>query len=118
MHVSAKYGEIKRLEILIKAGGNVNETCRARLTPLIEASKRCQIDAVSLLIKNGANINFVGHRGNTALNFAAEERLINVVRELLKNKAKLIGNDQNYTPLHMASHINHWEMILLNSAVL
>ncbi len=58
---------LKVMQLLIKAGADVNSADRFGKTPLIKAVKRSSIKSVELLLKSGADVNAVDNDGSSVL---------------------------------------------------
>lgn len=68
---AAQYGDLKRVEKLIKDGSNVDRKDSAGYTALHYAARNGQMKVCNLLVENGADINAVTRGGVTALCRAA-----------------------------------------------
>lgn len=62
---------LKRLEILIAAGADVNAVDDFDLTPLHEAARWKRLAHIKMLLAEGAKVNVVDQRGRTPLDLAA-----------------------------------------------
>ena len=69
--VAVRGGHRECLELLIKAGADVNTTKKDGETALTAAAKGGNDELVELLIKEGANVNTVDKYGSTVLTMAA-----------------------------------------------
>ena len=81
-------GSAPMIDLLIKAGADVNQLKANGTTPLMTAAASGSADAVKVLLDHGANINAkeTAH-GQTALMFAAAMNRDAVIRVLMAHKA-------------------------------
>ena len=87
MQIAARYANKQMLELLISAGGDVNDcTNPKRLTPLFYAWKE-PYDRAELLLARGANVNARSKSGFTVLHFAAKAGRLRLVELLLAHGA-------------------------------
>ncbi len=73
---------LKRLQMLIQAGADVNLADSKGLTPLMEASRGGMADVVRALIEAKADVNAKDKDGKTALDVAVEAGHADVVKAL------------------------------------
>ncbi len=81
----------RKLDVLIRHGYEVNLANRSGETPLIVASKRCDLDAVKALMSNGANPDSRDLTGKTAIDWAIEKQcgeMEKYLRQLQKSVQK------------------------------
>lgn len=107
--------EIKRVASLIKTH-NVNESDKYGKTPLMAAVSTGDVAIIKLLIDAGADIEKCDNNGNTPLMYALFDSISKeaVVALLLALKVKTrIMNNQEQTPLILATLNNHCESIKL-----
>ncbi len=64
---AAKNGHSECVEVLLKAGADVNHPYGCDWTALIEAARKGHTECVDLLLKSGANVNWADQAGSTAL---------------------------------------------------
>jgi ankyrin repeat protein len=121
LHLAAYYNQTNTLEILIRAGADVNLADRQGFTPLHWAAMQGATGAAALLLKHKADPNshvaqpvsapgpgfMMGQRfsviGDTPLHLAALTGQTNVIQLLLKSKADINAlNAMSQTPLDMA----------------
>lgn len=98
--------EPELLEMLLKAGADVNSKDKFGQTPLVSLamSSRWNPSNAELLIKYGADVNSQDNNGRTALLFAAADGRRDLVRLLLEAKADHnVINDDLETPLMLAA---------------
>ena len=65
-------GGAEMAELLLEAGGDVEEATSGGYTPLVIAAGRGYTDVVRVFLEAGANINAVGTSGKTAKRLAVE----------------------------------------------
>lgn len=87
LHHAAKMGQLDIIQLLVKAGANLNSPDKFASTPLIHAAEAGQLEAVRDLIQAGANIDHPNHGGMTALLDATWYGRLEVVRYLIKHGA-------------------------------
>ena len=68
---AARKPNIKMLDILLKAGADVNHFNVSRETALMFAASRCDINMLGTLLKSGAEVNLKNNKGEDALYQAA-----------------------------------------------
>ncbi|CAH2041997.1 unnamed protein product, partial [Iphiclides podalirius] len=73
------------------------------LTALHWAADRDAVSALEAALKGGCDINAVDNSGQTALHYAASCGHVNSTKLLIKNGAKLVNDEENCTPLDLAS---------------
>jgi ankyrin repeat protein len=107
IYIATKYGYADIVDILLKAGANVNEkTPTVDSTMLLIACREGLADIVDILLKAGADVNYSNRDGETPLHMAvtndsnkSEENLELIVRRLLNYGADTtIVNKYNETP--------------------
>ncbi len=97
LHEAAKAGNVERIEVLLKAGADVNEReDRFGYTPLHWAAAKGHMEAVEILLKAGAKVN------------ARKRRQWKASTTRLKMRAILFDAVNDYsTPLHLAAGAGH-----------
>ena len=102
------------IQILLKAGADVNTADNNGHTPLSRAAECGDQKAIEILLQNGANINAIDSNGNTSLMKATQKRHINCLVYLINQGADVnIGNKHGVTPLIVASGICPSVVVLL-----
>ena len=91
---AASNENIKVVEMLLKAGADVNTKGFYSCTPLILASINGHINIVKLLLKAGANVNAKEDNGTTCLMKASLYGYKDIVKLLLKAGADVNANDK------------------------
>lgn len=78
---------------------------------LHKAVEKNNQEMVEYLLKNGADINLNIRANNTALHLAAWHGYASLVEYLIANNARMTTNKKGMSPLHMASHRGHEEVV-------
>lgn len=101
LHLAAKQGFIKIIELLIKCHADINARNRLKQTPLQWAAYYGHLDIVKYLLSKNADINAIDIDGDPALTWAANKGQFEVVDYLIKQSAdpKKISSAGN-TALH------------------
>lgn len=103
IHHAANGGDKVCLDILLKAGCQVDLLTRKNDTALHLAAEAGCADNLALLIKANANLQLKNHRGHTALHLAARSHSLECVEILLKGRADPnVEDNEGRTPLHLA----------------
>ncbi|MEO6054399.1 MAG: ankyrin repeat domain-containing protein [Chthoniobacterales bacterium] len=87
---AAAWGDLKKMQVLLDAGTDVNERSGGNDTPLQFAVFRGKIDAVQFLLDHGADINLFNDSGMTALIYT------NFIQEMLSANS---GNGPKWSPV-------------------
>ncbi|EZA55979.1 transient receptor potential channel pyrexia-like [Ooceraea biroi] len=91
------------LDVLLKAGCQVDLPTRKKDTALHLSAEGGYADNLILLIKANANLQLKNHRGHTALHLAARSHSLECMEILLKGRADPnVEDDEGRTPLHLA----------------
>ena len=113
LHVAIFNNDIKRVQLLIKVGYDVNKQNTYGQMPLHFAVFNNNVKAVQHLLNAGANVNKQNEQGETALHLAARGGCVEAVQQLIKAGADV--NKQNHlgdTPQLQATRMNCIETIL------
>jgi Ankyrin repeats (3 copies) len=110
-----------KLELLLAAGCNVNETVdypggvRTAMTPLLTAALYGRTSMASVLVARGADLTAVNGNGASCVYYAAMEGHMSTVELLARLGADVNKPDNNgFTPIHMAAgngHVNVVEVL-------
>jgi len=102
---AARSNNLEMVQMLIKAGANVNTRDQDDLTVLMHAAvTNSPMVIIQALIQAGADINAITNKGDTALMFAARFGHLAPVKELIKAGAHVnIKNCCGQTPLILAT---------------
>ncbi|KAG5319973.1 PYX protein, partial [Pseudoatta argentina] len=103
IHHAANSGDKVCLDILLKAGCQVDLFTRKNDTALHLAAEVGCVSNLTLLVKANANLQLKNHRGYTALHLAARSHSLECVEILLKGRANPnVEDNEGRTPLHLA----------------
>lgn len=103
INVAVLYDSPRVLDILIKAGANVNGSRVSPKSPLYDAAAHSHLSEAfcAMLLAAGAQVNAKDPNGNTPLHFAAWARNAGAVRLLIDFGAKVNApGPDDTTPLH------------------
>ena len=87
---------------LLNYGADVNARSIDNKTPLMAASRFCDVETVTLLIEQGAYVDLQDEKDNTALHHAVSSNTEEIVGTLLNAGASNLCNSQGMTPLLLA----------------
>jgi hypothetical protein len=112
LFLAAREGHTRIVEILIKAGANVNTHTRT-ISALMSAARNGWTDVVKILVEAGANINLHLYSG-TALLVASSRGNTKIVKILLEANANLKLKDfSGRTAIEWAMVWTHWDVVAL-----
>ena len=112
LHVAANNGDLEIVELLIKAGANVNVLDGENNTPLYWASYHGHVDVVRLLCNQKADTSIAQKFGWTPLIGASGEGHSDVVNILIEVNANLNAcNDNGNTSLMVASRKGYLDVV-------
>lgn len=105
LYIAASFGYTQIVELLIKAGADVNSfRIITWTTPLIAASKNGHLNIVELLVKAGADINAINFSGQSALLYAIDREHKKIAEYLIEAGANVNAtNIHGETPLFLAA---------------
>ncbi|CAF4649751.1 unnamed protein product [Rotaria sp. Silwood1] len=84
MHACTKF-DVGKVELLIKAGANVNSSIGSGKTPLMVAASTGFHKACASLIGNGANVNSIDHNGTSVLHHAIDSKNFETIAIIVRN---------------------------------
>ncbi|XP_055375684.1 ankyrin-1 [Condylostylus longicornis] len=88
LHVAAKMGNVKVVEILLQAGSEINTTNNKGQTPLMTAISNGNEEVAFYLLTKEAKINLQDDQGFTAIYYAAVMNNVRLTSHLLQNGAR------------------------------
>ncbi len=109
-------GDSKMVELLIKAGAEINYYDNNGTTPLITAIYYSRLDIVKLLIEAGADVEHKTNDGTTGLHIVAEKYNREIADLLLSLTTNIDDtNDGGFTPLavSLSNFCNDFSMLLI-----
>lgn len=102
LHTAARHSTARIVEVLLKAGADVNARCLEKRTPLHSATVDSRIDIVRALCDAGADVNAACRQGRTPLHsYAMHGASAAILELLLSNGGDVHREDLNFRqPLH------------------
>ncbi|XP_030884428.1 ankyrin repeat domain-containing protein 6 isoform X2 [Leptonychotes weddellii] len=114
LHLAANKGHLSVVQILLKAGCDLDVQDDDGNTALHEASWHGFSQSAKLLVKAGANVLAKNKAGNTALHLACQNSHSQSTRILLLGGSRAdLKNNAGDTCLHVAARYNHLSIIKL-----
>ncbi|XP_068214926.1 serine/threonine-protein phosphatase 6 regulatory ankyrin repeat subunit B-like isoform X2 [Palaemon carinicauda] len=116
--LSAYLGHANLVAPLLSAGADVDGRCSREFTPLIHAAGEMRFEVIKELVKAGADINATTSSRevrNSVLHTSVMKKHVDAVTFLLAQEGLNVSpqDDLGYSPLHVASRINHIPIINL-----
>ncbi|CAG0911339.1 unnamed protein product, partial [Cyprideis torosa] len=112
LHVACFSGHTPCVDLLLRAGADINARTRHGLTPLHYCSEGGHSAVVLLLLGRGAEVDRREEMGMTPLYLACSEGHVSVARELVAHGADVNARDRGgCTPLIGASYGGHVETV-------
>ncbi len=107
LHFSVSSGELWLVEMLVKAGADVNAIDNDRISPLDVAARINEFDIAEFLINANANVHLQNRHGYTPLHTAASHGNDGICELLIKAGADVNARTANgHTPLHNAASMS------------
>ncbi|KAK4213584.1 ankyrin repeat-containing domain protein [Rhypophila decipiens] len=125
LHYAAKQGSVKKVELLLATGAEIDATDHGGRRPMFFALESKDLATVRFLLENGANKPFGDKDKNnwqsntTLLHCAAETSSVEIVRFLLEQTNFADISSTNYfgdTPLHDARDKDIAQVLIQNGA--
>lgn len=109
----ASIGDLEKMYMLIKAGGNIDARSKRGATPLMAAAQCHEPEMMSLLISNGADVNAELESGDDAMFTAITEGQLNEVVLLINHGYNLEKSrlDNGLTPIEVAQRYGYSKII-------
>jgi ankyrin repeat protein len=103
LHLSALYGQVDSMRLLLKHGADPTLRSRNGSTALHYAARHSGSRTINLLIKHGAEVDARDKQGMTSLHVAARAMLVGNIRCLADHQADVHASDKfGRTPLMLA----------------
>jgi protein phosphatase 1 regulatory subunit 16A len=99
LHLAAANGNVRVVEILIKAKAHLNPVDHQRFTPLHFACQYGHVDVVKLLLKSGANPHIININGHKPYDIAADDKVFELFKNIAIPQSKM-HEDINSTIPH------------------
>ena len=104
LHEASKYGYLKAVHLLLRAGASVNLQDSSGSTALHMAIENNSIGTHPVLLQAGASVNLQDSKGFTALHETVTRRSTEIVAILLQAGASVdLQNSGGFTALHLAA---------------
>lgn len=113
IHLAAMNGHDKVLQVLLKAGADVNTPhSRVQATPLQYAATGGHIEAARALLDAKANVNAKDSEGRTPLAWAATSARTAMAKLLLERGADAsLAAENGMTPIHQAANVGDTKLL-------
>ena len=109
IHYAACYGNLNRMEWLIRCGASIHTKTTEGHTPLMLACEEGKFLQVYTLVKNGANFREKDSKERTVLHYAAASGNINIIKFLVQCGCAFDKRHQCHkgeTPLSISARVN------------
>jgi len=108
LQYASEYGHWKCVDILLKAGANVNHASKLGMTALHYAAENGNKECVRLLLLAGASVNAFCQEGMSPLHIAAENGHVDAGFLLIQGGANLnLTTHERMKPIHYAAEYGH-----------
>ena len=105
LHYSCDEGNLRIVEILLKANCDPNLKNKENKTPLHFSAKRGYFDICKLLIENGALLDVFDNQKNSPLHFACINNNIELLQYFLSKLPQAdVKNENNLTPIDLTNN--------------
>lgn len=112
LYFAAKYGHLRAVKWLIKAGADINRKTNDLSCPLYAAVDGGHKDVIELLVRNGAEVNGTySLSGWSCLHQAVYKGHIEIVRYLVSLCTLEAVDDYGITPLFVAAQYGHHQCL-------
>ena len=116
LHVAAQFGRTTIVDMLLKAGAQVDDLDLAGQTPLHGAASAGHVDIVRVLMLQGARLNCVDKEGNTPLHCAARFGQTDVVRMLIRGVGRARSGSRGGSGGGLGWHEAQWALAAKNKS--
>ena len=108
LYAAAYAGHAPIVDLLLRAGADVNGRCNEGSTPLVIAAANGRAAVARALIAAGADLNAHTSRGDTPLDYAVDSGALEIVQILIDAGADIhsAAHDGGITVLHRAAKSN------------
>lgn len=104
IHKAAQFGNVKKLEKLLKKGIDPNKLNAQGATPLFYTANTGSVECARLLVDHGADVNFTVAGGGTPLHSALLKKYEDLARWLIIKGANVNATTSvGVSPLHLAA---------------
>lgn len=108
LHCAAQHGHHLVIEVLLRAGADIDRAGYKRSAPLHRASSFAEhSESVKVLLGAGASVSAVDKEGWTALHHAASVDNAETIQLLMANVCDVSGNGDGRQAIHVAAVHGH-----------
>ncbi|MGL4624559.1 MAG: ankyrin repeat domain-containing protein, partial [Culicoidibacterales bacterium] len=106
LHLAVMQEDTTILQLLLKAGANIESENEQQETPLFTAIHYHNAKAIGMLLAKGANVHWQNDDGDTPLHVAIMQQNVATVSQLLAAQANpLIENDLEQSAIELAEYL-------------